>query len=169
MQVYNYWKGKKKVFESGPGNQPDMKGYSYILEKQLKPEARKEIIELFHKFDIKPSSMIDISDGLSSDILHICNASKVGCQIFENKIPLHDETVRFAEEININPINLALNGGEDYELLFTISPEQYEKIKGIPEIKQIGQINKNKSERHLILSGGDTIELSSQGWNPLKN
>lgn len=160
---------EKKVFESGEGIQPDLKGYSYILEKQLKPEARKDIIELFKNKEIQPASMIDISDGLSSDILHICDSSGVGCKIFEEKIPIHNETNKFAEEININPVNLALNGGEDYELLFTVPTDQYEKIKDISEINVIGLINKKSSGRYLITSDGKKMELCPQGWNPLRD
>jgi len=160
---------EKKVFESGPGLQPVLNNYSNILEKQLKPEARKEIIELFGNQNILPGSMIDISDGLSSDLLHICDASDVGCKIFEDKIPIHNETINFAEEININPLNLALNGGEDYELLFTVSPDLNEQINAIPDISIIGKIENKSEGRFLVSKGGSSMELNPKGWNPLRN
>ena len=159
---------EKAVFETGSGLQPDLAKYNYILEKQLKPEARKDIIDLFSTLDIKPTSMIDISDGVSSDILHICVASGVGCKLFEDKIPIHDQTISFAEEININPNILALNGGEDYELLFTISLDEYEKIKDSQDIHVIGHIGDISSGRKLITTDSAELDLSAQGWNTFK-
>ncbi|MFC2117470.1 thiamine-phosphate kinase [Bacteroidota bacterium] len=159
---------EKAVFGSAPGIQPDLGKYSYILEKQLKPEARKDIIDLFKRINIKPTSMIDISDGISSDISHICTASGVGCKLFEDKIPIHDQTISFAEEINLNPSILALNGGEDYELLFTVSLDEYEKIKDSQGIHVIGHISKISSGRKIITREGTETDLYAQGWNTFK-
>jgi len=158
---------EKAVFENGSGTQPKLDDYSYILEKQLKPEARKDIIDLFQSLDIKPSSMIDISDGLSSDILHICTKSAVGCKIFEDKIPVHDQTIKLSEELNISAGTMALNGGEDYELLFTIHLNNYEKIKDTEGIFLIGHINKIYSGRKIITTKAEELDLSAQGWNTM--
>ena len=118
---------EKKVFEAAPGAQPDLSGYDYLLQRFLKPEPRREVKTLLDKVGVKPTSMIDISDGLSSEIMHICKQSKKGCRLWENKIPVHPSTAKLAEEMGINPVVAGLNGGEDYELLFTISLEDFEK------------------------------------------
>ena len=158
---------ENEVYKVNPNQQPEFEGYDYILERQLKPEARGDIKELFNTLNIKPTSMIDISDGLSSEVLHICKASKVGCSIYEEKIPLDMQTKKFAEELSINPLVAALNGGEDYELLFTIPLEEYDLIKKEFDITIIGHITPENEGANLITTGGSTIPLQAQGWNPL--
>ena len=123
---------EKKLFSDNM-SQPDLEPYKYILERQLKPEARKDIIELFEKNGVIPTSMIDISDGLSSELMHICTQSDKGCRIYEDKIPIHPDTEVMAEELNMTGLTGALNGGEDYELLFTVSTSDYEKVQQIPD------------------------------------
>jgi thiamine-monophosphate kinase len=140
-------------------------GYDYILERQLKPEARLDIVAAFKKLEIKPTSMIDISDGLSSEIMHLCKNSNVGCNLFEDKIPMDVQTKKMAEELNINPIVAALNGGEDYELLFTLSLEDYEKIKTDPDFTVIGHMTEASEGTNLVLNSGGTMPLTAQGWN----
>jgi len=156
---------EKDVFRSNPEIQPELKGYDYILERQLKPEARKDIIELFQELDIKPTSMIDISDGLSSEILHIAQQSECGSRIYDHKIPISDDTNRFAEELLIAPTVFAMNGGEDYELLFTISQSDYEKVDKSPDITVIGHITEQSKGNYIITSDGTEIEIEAQGWN----
>jgi len=158
---------ENEVFKVSPKTQPQLEGYDYILQRQLKPEARNDIKELFNSLKIKPTSMIDISDGLSSEILHLCKASKVGCKLFEEKVPLDSQTKQFAEELNINPLVAALNGGEDYELLFTVPLESYDVIKKEFDITIIGHITAEDEGVNLITSGGSVIPLQAQGWNPL--
>jgi len=158
---------ENEVFKVSPKTQPQLEGYDYILQRQLKPEARNDIKELFNTLKIKPTSMIDISDGLSSEILHLCKASKVGCKLFEEKVPLDSQTKQFAEELNINPLVAALNGGEDYELLFTVPLESYDVIKKEFDITIIGHITAENEGVNLITSGGSVIPLQAQGWNPL--
>ncbi|MFO7828168.1 MAG: thiamine-phosphate kinase [Bacteroidales bacterium] len=159
---------EKEIFNANPGTQPKLEGYDYILQRQLKPEARKDIIELFKELKIKPTAMIDISDGLSSEILHICKNSDVGCKIFQDKIPIDLNTEKMAKEFNLEPLIAALNGGEDYELLFTIDINDLEKIKGHPLIHPIGHIADKETGAVLITSSGQSIPLQAQGWNPLK-
>ncbi len=160
---------ENEVFKVNPKVQPQLEGYDYILQRQLKPEARGDIVEAFKTLGITPTSMIDISDGLSSEMLHICKASKVGCNIYEDKIPLDDQTKRFAEELNINPLVAALNGGEDYELLFTVPLASHEKIKNDPDITIIGHITEENQGTNLVTTlNGTSIPLQAQGWNPLK-
>ncbi len=156
---------ENEVYKVNPDSQPQLIGYGYILERQLKPEARKDIVEAFKKMDIKPTSMIDISDGLSSEILHLCKNSKVGCNLFEEKIPMDEQTKQMAEELNINPLVAALNGGEDYELLFTISLTDYEKIKNDPDFTIIGHIAEVSEGVNLVTAAGSEIQLEAQGWN----
>jgi len=160
---------EKEVFTANPGAQPKLEGYDYILQRQLKPEARKDIIELFKELAIKPTSMIDISDGLSSELLHICKNSGVGCKIFQNKVPIDLNTKKMAEEFKIEPLISALNGGEDYELLFTVNVNDFEKIKDHALIHPIGHITDKKNGAVLISDAGQTIPLQAQGWNPLKD
>ena len=160
---------ENEVFKVNPTSQPQFEGYDYILQRQLKPEARGDIKELFNTLKIKPTSMIDISDGLSSEILHLCKASKVGCKLFEEKVPLDGQTKQFAEELNINPLVAALNGGEDYELLFTVPLECYDLIKKEFDITVIGHITPETEGANLITTGGSVIPLQAQGWNPLMN
>ncbi len=159
---------EKSIFEKDTSIQPDLKGYEYILERQLKPEARKDIIQLLEINKIKPTSMIDISDGLSSELFHICYESKVGCKIFSDKIPINSETRKMAQEFNIEPLVAALNGGEDYELLFTVPLNKFEDTAKNPEISIIGHITNSGEGKNLITGDGKLIELKSQGWDGLK-
>ncbi|MCF6332058.1 MAG: thiamine-phosphate kinase [Draconibacterium sp.] len=156
---------ENEVYKVNAKMQPQMEGYDYILERQLKPEARQDIVSAFQKLEIKPTSMIDISDGLSSEIIHLCKNSKVGCNLYEEKIPMDEQTKEMAEEMNINPLVAALNGGEDYELLFTISQNDYEKIKTDPDFTIIGHITETADGINLITTGGSAIPLVAQGWN----
>ncbi|HEY9081939.1 MAG TPA: thiamine-phosphate kinase [Vicingaceae bacterium] len=158
---------EKQIFNENPSIQPDFSGYDYVLERQLKPEPRQDVIEMFKELGVQPTSMIDISDGLSSEIIHICTQSEVGCTIYEDKIPIDPLTVSTAEEMNLNPSVCALNGGEDYELLFTISLEDYEKIKEQKRVAIIGHITSDKGKYEFV-SNGDTVhELTAQGWNAI--
>ena len=159
---------ENEVFKVNPKEQPKLEGYDYILERQLKPEARGDVVNALKKMEVKPTAMIDISDGLSSEIMHICKASKVGCSIYEEKIPLDYQTRKFAEELSINPLVAALNGGEDYELLFTVSLADHDKIKNDPDITVIGHIIEEANGTNLITGAGSAIPLQAQGWNPLK-
>ena len=160
---------ENEVFKVNPNMQPQLEGYDYILERQLKPEARKDIHGIFKNLGIKPTSMIDISDGLSSEILHLCKASDLGCKLFEEKIPLDKQTKDMAEELNINPLVAALNGGEDYELLFTLPVTDYDKIKNDTDITVIGHMAHKSEGSNLITTGGSSIAISAQGWNPIGN
>ncbi|MCX7697745.1 MAG: thiamine-phosphate kinase [Bacteroidales bacterium] len=160
---------EKVTFEANPNIQPDLQGYEYVIERQIKPEARLDILEKFKSFGIKPSSMIDISDGLSSELLHICSQSHVGCKIFEEKIPIDIQTQKVADEFNIPELTMALNGGEDYELLFTISVYDYDKIKNRDDIAIIGYITSPESGRYLINKAEQEIELKARGWNAFGN
>jgi thiamine-monophosphate kinase len=160
---------ENEVFKLNPNQQPQFEGYDYILERQLKPEARSDFQELLKTLGIKPTSMIDISDGLSSEVLHLCKASKVGCNIYEDKIPLDRQTKDFAEELSINPLVAALNGGEDYELLFTVPITSYDLIKKEFDITVIGHITPESEGANLITTGDSVVPLQAQGWNPLMN
>lgn len=155
---------ENEVFKVNPKVQPKLEGYDYILQRQLKPEARKDMVEAFGKMGIQPTSMIDISDGLSSEILHLCKNSGVGCRLYEEKIPYADQTKALAEEFNINPIVAALNGGEDYELLFTLPLADYDKIKNDPDISIIGHMTQKDESAMLVTTGGSLIPLQAQGW-----
>ncbi len=148
---------------------PDFSGKEYILERQLKPEARKDIIESLEKSDIVPTSMMDISDGLSSELLHICQQSNTGCRIYEERIPIDYQTAVMASELNMNLITAALNGGEDYELLFTVPLSLHEKIAQISGIRIIGHITKPELGCALITRDGNEMELQAQGWNAFKH
>jgi len=160
---------ENEVFKVNPHQKPQFEGYDYILGRQLKPEARGDIKELLNTLNIKPTSMIDISDGLSSEVLHLCKASKVGFNIYEEKIPLDLQTKEFAEELSINPLVAALNGGEDYELLFTVPLSAYDVIKKEFDITIIGHVVPESEGANLITTGGSVIPLQAQGWNPLMN
>lgn len=160
---------ENEVFKINPHQKPQFEGYDYILERQLKPEARADLKELMKTLNIQPTSMIDISDGLSSEVLHLCKASKVGCNIYEEKIPLDSQTKEFAEELSINPLVAALNGGEDYELLFTVPLASFDVIKKEFDITIIGHITAESEGANLITTGGSVIPLQAQGWNPLMN
>lgn len=155
---------ENEVFKVNPKIQPKLEGYDYILQRQLKPEARKDMVEAFVKMGIQPTSMIDISDGLSSEILHLCKNSGVGCHLYEEKIPYADQTKALAEEFNINPIVAALNGGEDYELLFTLPLADYDKFKNDPDITIIGHMTPKEEGTMLVTTGGSLIPLQAQGW-----
>ncbi|MFS4482547.1 thiamine-phosphate kinase [Hyunsoonleella sp. 2307UL5-6] len=155
---------EKEVYKVNPNNQPDLEPYTYIVERQLKPEARKDIIKLLKDLNVKPTAMIDVSDGLSSEILHICTSSKVGCDVYENKIPLDPQVISTCEEFNIDSTTVALNGGEDYELLFTIAQEDFSKIKANPNLSIIGHITDASSGTHLVTRANTKIELKAQGW-----
>ncbi len=158
---------EKKIFEE-TGAQPDLEGQAYIVGRLLKPEARKDIAEYFAEEDIQPTSMIDISDGLSSDLLHICTQSNVGCVLYEDKIPFNEEAKAFAYKLQLDPTACALSGGEDYELLFTVTQADYEKIKLNPSVTVIGYIAELSEGRNLITRGGNKHALVAQGWNHLK-
>jgi thiamine-monophosphate kinase len=156
---------EKEVFRAAPGAQPDLSGYDYLLERQLKPEARKDIVELLAALHVVPTSMIDISDGLASEVLHLCRQSLTGCDIYEEKIPVDPKAIAAAAEFGLDHVTSALNGGEDYELLFTIRQEDYDKIKGNPSLTVIGHITDHTSGCRLITRGGGVAELLAQGWN----
>lgn len=158
---------EKKVFLETQGTQPDFEEQRYIVQRILKPEARKDIIEFFAEKEIKPTSMIDVSDGLSSEILHICKNSDVGCVLYEEKIPVDDSAKQFAYKLELDPTACALSGGEDYELLFTISQDDHEKIKGNPDITVIGYISEKESGAKIITKGDSEYPLTAQGWNPI--
>lgn len=145
--------------------QPDFAGKEYILERQLKPEARKDIVDLLRKEGIKPTSMIDVSDGLSSELLHICKDSNVGCRVYEDKIPIDYQTALMAEEFNMNLVTAAMNGGEDYELLFTVPLTEHEKIEKLQGIKMIGYITEPSLGAALVTRDGGEIPIKAQGWN----
>ena len=160
---------EKEVFKVNPNSQPDLEPYSYLVERQLKPEARKDIPNLLKELGVGPTAMIDISDGLSSEILHICNSSKVGCNLYEDKIPLDPQVISACEEFNLDSTTIALSGGEDYELLFTINTEDFAKIKANPHLTVIGHITDEKEGVHLISRAGSKIPLIARGWNALKS
>lgn len=156
---------EKQVFLVNPNSQPDLDAYTYLIERQLKPEARKDIIELLHKLEVKPTAMIDISDGLSSEIMHLCKQSNVGCNLYEEKIPLDPQFINTCEEFNLESTTVAINGGEDYELLFTIALDDYNKIKANPNFTVIGHITEAKEGKNLITRANTQIPLKAQGWN----
>jgi len=160
---------EKAVFKSAPGVQPDLDGNDYILERQLKPEARKDIIDMFKKMDVLPSAMIDISDGLASEAIHIAKSSDLGFALYEEKIPIDPTTFAIARDFNLDPITCAMNGGEDYELLFTIKQADYDKIKGNPNMSVIGHMTDKASAYQLITNGGSSVDVSAQGWDALKS
>lgn len=155
---------ENEVFKVNPNNQPDLSMYTCIVERQLKPEARMDVIELLEKLNVKPTSMIDISDGLSSEIIHICKQSKTGVDLFENKIPLDPQVISTCEEFNIDSTTIALSGGEDYELLMTIAQKDYDKIKGNPNLTVIGYMTEPNKGMHLVTRGDTKVELIAKGW-----
>lgn len=160
---------EKEVFKVNPNSQPDLDLYTYIIERQLKPEARKDIIKLLKDLDVKPTSMIDISDGLSSEIIHLCQHSEVGCDIYENKIPLDPQVISTCEEFDIDSTTVALNGGEDYELLMTISQEDFPKIKANPNLTVIGYMTEASAGMHLVTRAETKVPIKAQGWNALND
>lgn len=159
---------EKMVLEENQQSQPRFEGYEYLLERQLKPEAREDIIRVLREKEVLPTAMMDISDGLSSELMHICTQSNVGCRIYEDKIPIHYQTAKMAEEMNLNVVTAALNGGEDYELVFTASLNDYDKIVMMEDVNIIGYITKPEMGYYLIGREGEEIQLKAQGWNSLK-
>ncbi|HJW16453.1 MAG TPA: thiamine-phosphate kinase [Flavisolibacter sp.] len=159
---------EKKIFMESPGVQPDLEGEKYIVGRILKPEARKDIIEFFANNDITPTSMIDVSDGLSSEILHICKNSQVGCVLYEEKIPIAEDARMAAFKFNLDPTACALSGGEDYELLFTMKQDDYDKITLSEQISVIGYITDADAGANIITKGGGKHPITAQGWNALK-
>lgn len=160
---------ENEVFKVNPNMQPDLASYDYIVGRQLKPEARMDIIQLLKDLEVKPTSMIDISDGLSSEVLHLSKQSGFGFRIYEEKIPLDPMVIRTADEFGINPVTCALNGGEDYELLFTIAQEDFQKIKGNPNLSVIGHVAEKGAENYMMLKDSDSaVKLTAQGWNSFK-
>ncbi len=156
---------EKQVFQVNPNAQPELENYTYLVERQLKPEARKDIPLLLKQLDIKPTAMIDISDGLSSEILHICTQSKAGCNLFEDKLPLDPQVISTCEELNLDSTTIALSGGEDYELLFTTALDNFDKIKGNPNFTVIGHITEEANGVNLITRGNQKVPITAQGWN----
>ena len=159
---------EKQVFQVNPNNQPDLDAYSYLIERQLKPEARTDVRTLLFALEIKPTAMIDISDGLSSEIIHICKQSKVGCNLYEEKIPVDPQFINVCEEFSIDSTTVAINGGEDYELLFTIALEDFDKIKGNPNLTVIGHLTQESEGIHLITRANTKIPLKARGWDALE-
>ncbi len=158
---------EKLIFEGKEQVQPDFSGKEYILERQLKPEARKDIVKFLEEHEIIPTAMIDVSDGLSSDIIHICKQSGTGCRIFEERLPIDYQTASMAETFNMNVTTVALNGGEDYELLFTVPLSLHEKVETIPGVHLVGHITSEEDGCYLVARGGQEMELKAQGWNPI--
>lgn len=159
---------EKQVFEVNPQSQPDLEPYSYLVERQLKPEAREDIPPLLKALEVKPTSMIDISDGLSSEIIHLCRNSKKGVRLYEDKIPLDPQVISVCEEFKLDSTTIALSGGEDYELLFTISQSDYDKIKGNPNLTVIGHMTDEGDGMHLVTRENQFIKLIARGWNAME-
>lgn len=157
---------REKIATAGQDMQPDFAGKEYILERQLKPEARKEVIEKLRSENIKPTAMMDISDGLASELMHICRQSGVGCRIYEERIPIDYQTAVMAEELNLNVITCALGGGEDYELLFTVPIADHEKVAAMKDVRVIGHIVSDTMGLALITRDGVEMQLKAQGWTP---
>ncbi|CAN5273170.1 thiamine-phosphate kinase [soil metagenome] len=160
---------EKEVFKVNPNSQPDLDPYTYLIERQLKPEARKDIPPLLKKLEVKPTSMIDISDGLSSEIIHLCKHSGVGVNLFEEKIPLDPAVISACEEFDLDSTTIALSGGEDYELLFTVAQEDFAKIKANPHLSIIGHMTDLKEGMHLITRANAKIPLIAKGWNAMNS
>lgn len=155
---------EKQVFLSNPDMQPQLEGKDYVLQRQLKPDARTDFIHELRETGIVPTSMIDISDGLASETLHICRSSGVGAVLYEDKLPIHEITYQAAVEFNLDPITCVLNGGEDYELLFTIKPQDYAKLKDHPDVSFIGYVTSSPQDVHLVSKAGQTFPIQAQGW-----
>lgn len=158
---------EKQVFQVNPNNQPDLDAYTYLIERQLKPEARKDVKELLEALELNPTAMIDVSDGLSSEIIHLCKNSSTGCNLYEDKLPLDPQLINACEEFNIDSTTIAINGGEDYELLFTIKMADFDKIKGNPNFTVIGHMVPESEGIHLITRANTKIPLKARGWNAL--
>ncbi|MCD8411421.1 thiamine-phosphate kinase [Tenacibaculum finnmarkense] len=159
---------EKQVFQVNPQSQPDLDNYTYLIERQLKPEARKDVVELLKELEVKPTSMIDVSDGLSSEIMHICTQSKTGCKIYEDKLPLDPQVISTSEEFKMDSTMIALSGGEDYELLFTVPLADFDKIKSNPNLSIIGHVVAQSEGMNLVTRANQEIELKAQGWNTFK-
>ena len=155
---------ENEVFKVNPQHQPDLESYSYLVERQLKPEARKDVVQLLQDLDLKPTAMIDISDGLSSEIMHLCKQSGVGCRVYENKLPLDPQFISVCEEFKLDSTTIALSGGEDYELLFTIKQADFDKIKGNPNLTVIGHMTAKGDVPSLVTRAEEVIPLKAQGW-----
>ncbi|MEM0576228.1 thiamine-phosphate kinase [Flavobacterium polysaccharolyticum] len=158
---------EKQVFQVNPNSQPDLDTYTYLIERQLKPEARTDIRTLLHALEIQPTAMIDVSDGISSEIMHLCKQSNTGCNLYEDKLPLDPQFISVCEEFNIDSTTIAINGGEDYELLFTIAITDFDKIKGNPNFTVIGHMTEPSEGTHLITRANTKIPLKARGWNAL--
>jgi thiamine-monophosphate kinase len=158
---------EKQVFQVNPNSQPDLEAYSYLIERQLKPEARTDVRTLLHALEINPTSMIDVSDGLSSEILHLCKQSEVGCNLYEDKLPLDPQLISVCEEFQLDSTTVAINGGEDYELLFTVKMDDFDKLKGNPNFTIIGHMVEAAEGMHLITRANTKIPLKARGWNAL--
>ena len=160
---------EKHVFKEAPGAQPDLTGFDYVLERQLKPEARMDVVRELVQLKLKPTSMIDVSDGLSSEIFHLCTESGVGVKVFEEKLPINPETYEVARVFNLDPTVCMLNGGEDYELLFTIPQSDADQIMNHPMFSIIGYLTEDPKERRLIAKNGAEADLEAQGWQAFKS
>ncbi|MGL2992666.1 thiamine-phosphate kinase [Flavobacterium sp. TSSA_36] len=160
---------EKQVFQVNPNSQPDLDAYTYLIERQLKPEARTDIRTLLHALEIKPTAMIDVSDGISSEIMHLCKQSNVGCNLYEDKLPLDPQFISVCEEFNIDSTTIAINGGEDYELLFTVAMSDFDKIKGNPNFTIIGHMTEPSEGIHLVTRANTKIPLKARGWNAFEN
>lgn len=158
---------EKQVFQVNPNSQPDLDAYTYLIERQLKPEARTDIRTLLHALEIQPTAMIDVSDGISSEIMHLCKQSNVGCNLYEDKLPLDPQFISVCEEFNIDSTTIAINGGEDYELLFTVAMSDFDKIKGNPNFTIIGHMTEPSEGIHLVTRANTKIQLKARGWNAL--
>lgn len=161
----NLLQREKEVWKVNPNMQPQLDGFDYVLERQLKPEARKDVIKFLAELGVKPTSMIDISDGLASEIHHLCKSSSLGCSLYEEKIPIDPMTYKVMREFEMDPTVAALSGGEDYELLFTIAQSDFDKIKGNPHWTVIGHMTDASQGINLITSGGSVSKLKAQGWD----
>lgn len=159
---------EKQVFQVDPNAEHELDNYTYLVERQLKPEARKDIVKLLSDLEVQPSSMIDISDGLSSEILHLCKQSNTGCQVYEDKIPLDQEVISTCEEFNMDSTTIAMSGGEDYELLFTVKQEDFTKIKANPNFSIIGHMTEDEGIVQLVTRGGQKVDIQAQGWNAME-
>jgi len=158
---------ERQVFDVDPNAQPDLEPYTYLVERQLKPEARKDLSGILSELKVQPTSMIDISDGLSSEIIHLCKNSDVGCNLYEDKLPLDPQVISTSEEFNMNSTVVALSGGEDYELLFTVKQEDFEKIKGNPNFSIIGHMTEKNEGINLVTRANQKMELTAQGWDAM--
>lgn len=158
---------ERQVFAVDPNAQPDLEPYTYLVERQLKPEARKDLSGILNELKVKPTSMIDISDGLSSEIIHLCKNSDVGCNLYEDKLPLDPQVISTSEEFNMNSTVVALSGGEDYEILFTVKQEDFEKIKGNPNFSIIGHMTEKNEGINLVTRANQKMELTAQGWDAM--